>query len=259
VDKPLKELRVVVTGAARGLGRTVVEGFLAAGARVHIGDVDASALEAARTALPDLGTTVCDVADQDQVDQLFDEVRAGLGGLDVLINNAGIAGPTAPMEAIEVADWMRTLAVDLTGSFLCARRAVPLLKEAGGGSLINVSSAGGRFGYPLRSPYAAAKWGLIGFTQTLAMELGPFGVRVNALCPGFVASERLDRVIAAKAVAQAVTPEAIREGFLRLNSMHTFLPAAAIANAILFLCSPAGAFISGQILGVDGNLETLRV
>lgn len=112
MDKPLKELRVVVTGAARGLGRTVVEGFLAAGARVHIGDVDASALEAARTALPDLGTTVCDVADQDQVDQLFDEVRAGLGGLDVLINNAGIAGPTAPMEAIEVADWMRTLAVD---------------------------------------------------------------------------------------------------------------------------------------------------
>ncbi len=259
MDKPLNELRVVVTGAALGLGRTVVERFLAAGARVHIGDIDAFALAAARAALPELGTTVCDVADPEQVDQLFDEASAGLGGLDVLINNAGIAGPTAPVEAVEVSDWVRTLAVDLTGSFLCARRAVPLLKQAGGGAIVNVSSAGGRFGYPLRSPYAAAKWGLIGFTQTLAMELGPFGIRVNAVCPGFVASERLDRVIAAKAAAQGVAPEVIREGFLRLSSMHTFLPAAAIADAVLFLCSPAGAFVSGQSLGIDGNLETLRV
>ncbi len=258
MDKPLQDLRVVLTGAGRGLGRTVVERFLAAGARAHIGDIDACALDTARTALPGLGTTVCDVADPEQVDRLFDEAKSSLGGLDVLINNAGIAGPTAPVEAIEVADWTRTVAVDLTGSFLCARRAVPLLKEAGGGLLVNISSAGGRFGYPLRSPYAAAKWGLIGFTQTLAMELGSFGIRVNALCPGFVASERLDRVIVAKATVQAVAPETIREGFLRLNSMHTFIPAAAIADAVLFLCSPAGAFISGQALGVDGNLEALR-
>jgi NAD(P)-dependent dehydrogenase (short-subunit alcohol dehydrogenase family) len=259
VNKPLQDLRVVITGAGRGLGRTVAERFLAAGARVHIADLDAAILTAARTALPTLKTTVCDVADPDQVDRLFDEVTVGLGGLDVLVNNAGIAGPTAPVEDITPVDWAKTLAVDLTGPFLCARRAVPLLKAAGAGSLVNVSSAGGRFGYPLRSPYAAAKSGLIGFTQTLAMELGPFGIRVNALCPGFVASERLDQVIAAKAAAQGAAPETIRAAFLRLNSMQTFLPAAAIADAILFLCSPVGAFISGQILGVDGNLETLRV
>lgn len=256
--KSLDALRVVITGAATGIGRTVAERFLAAGARVHTCDIDAQALVAARAHLPDLGTTRCDVSDPTQVERLFDEVAAQLGGLDVLVNNAGIAGPTAPVEAIDPEAWNRTLAVDLTGQFLCARRAVPMLKAAGGGAIINVSSAGGRFGYPLRSPYAAAKWGIIGFTQTLAMELGPFGIRVNAVCPGFVGGERLEQVIARKAATYGMSGDEMRQRFLELSSMRRFLSPEDIAEAILFLCSPAGALISGQALGIDGNLETLR-
>nr|VFK52640.1 MAG: NAD(P)-dependent dehydrogenase, short-chain alcohol dehydrogenase family [Candidatus Kentron sp. TUN]VFK52963.1 MAG: NAD(P)-dependent dehydrogenase, short-chain alcohol dehydrogenase family [Candidatus Kentron sp. TUN]VFK53513.1 MAG: NAD(P)-dependent dehydrogenase, short-chain alcohol dehydrogenase family [Candidatus Kentron sp. TUN] len=257
--KTLEGCRVIVTGAATGIGRTTAERFLTAGAKVYICDIDQSALDAAREALPGLGMGICDVSDPGQVERFFSDAVAWLGGLDILINNAGVSGPTAPVEDIAPEDWTNTLAVGLTGQFLCAHWAVPPLKAAGGGSIVNVSSAGGVFGYPMRTPYAASKWGVIGFTKTLAMELGPFSINVNAICPGFVAGERLDRVIATKAKRQGVPVETLRETYLGLNSMHKFIEPAYIAETILFLCSSAGAAISGQTIGVDGDLQTLRV
>nr|VFJ92720.1 MAG: NAD(P)-dependent dehydrogenase, short-chain alcohol dehydrogenase family [Candidatus Kentron sp. H]VFJ93274.1 MAG: NAD(P)-dependent dehydrogenase, short-chain alcohol dehydrogenase family [Candidatus Kentron sp. H]VFK00437.1 MAG: NAD(P)-dependent dehydrogenase, short-chain alcohol dehydrogenase family [Candidatus Kentron sp. H] len=249
----------IVTGAAAGIGRAVVERLMATGAKVHICDIDAAALEGAKAELPGLGTSLCDVSEAAQVDRFFHEAIRHLGGLDILINNAGIAGPTAPVEDMDPETWARTLAVNLTGQFLCARRAAPLLKAAGGGALVNVSSAGGRFGYPLRTPYAASKWGIIGLTKTLAMELGPFSINVNAICPGFVAGDRLERVIAAKAAIQGIPADTLRRIYLELNSLQSFITPEQIAETIVFLCTPAGAAISGQVIGVDGDLETLRV
>lgn len=249
---------MIITAAAAGLGRTIAETFLANGARVHICDVVEGRLVGFRSAWPHTGTTLADVSDPFQVERLFEEAAAHLGGLDVLVNNAGIAGPTAPVEEITPAAWERTMAVNTNGQFYCARLAVPLLKAAGGGSIINISSTAGLFGYPLRSPYAASKWAVIGFTKTLAMELGRFGIRVNAICPGAIAGPRMEAVIAAEAEALGVSEETVRAGYLKQTSMRTFVSGQDIAKMVLFLCSEAGHKISGQALTVDGHTETLR-
>lgn len=259
----LDGLRVIVTAAAGGIGRATAAAFHAQGARVHICDLDAGRLAQAAAALPGLGTTVADVADPAQVDRLFDEATAHLGGLDVLVNNAGIAGPTGPVETLAVADWERTMAVNINSQFYCARRAVPLLKAAAqatgrGGLIVNLSSVAGQFGYPLRAPYAASKWAVIGFTKTLAMELGDFGIRANAICPGPVEGPRIDGVIHARAESKGIPFDDMREIYLRQNSLHTFIQAQEIAELILFLCSPAGRKLSGQALSIDGHTESLR-
>ena len=245
--------RVLVTAAASGIGRNVAEAFVEAGDCVHVCDIDEAELEK----LEGVGTTVADVAGPDDVDRLFTEAAETLGGLDVLVNNAGISGPTAPVEAIEPGDWRRTIDINLNGQFYCVRRAVPLLKAAGGGSIVNISSTAGLFGYPLRSPYAASKWGVVGLTKTLAMELGTFGIRVNAICPGSVAGERIERVIRDEAVSRSVSPDDVRTSFQRQVSMRTFVDAADITGMILFLCSNQGARISGQALAIDGHTESL--
>jgi NAD(P)-dependent dehydrogenase (short-subunit alcohol dehydrogenase family) len=165
-------LRVIVTAGAGGIGRAIAATFHQNGAKVHICDIAADALAATAKELPGVGTTVADVSDPSQVDQVFDEAVAWMGGLDVLVNNAGIAGPTGPVETLDVAAWDRTIAVNISSQFYCARRAVPLLKAAGGGLIANLASVAGLFGYPLRTPYAASKWAVVGFTKTLAMELG---------------------------------------------------------------------------------------
>lgn len=250
--------RVLITAAAAGLGRAMAEAFLAQGARVHICDVAPEAVARLRAEAPAISATVADVSQPAQVDALFAEVVAALGGLDVLINNAGIAGPTALTEDVSVEAWDHTLAVNLHGQFYCARRAIPLLKQAGGGVILNLSSTAGQMGYPMRAPYAASKWAVIGFTKTLAMELGEFQIRVNALCPGSVAGPRMDRVIAAEAQARGVPEAQIREGYTRLVSLQTFVRPDDIAQLALFLCSPAGARISGQALAVDGHTESAR-
>lgn len=253
----LKDKRVVITAAATGVGRAMADGFLAAGARVHICDIDGAALEACRASHAGIGTTRADVADPGDVARLFDEALNGLGGLDVMINNAGIAGPTCPIEDCAVEDWRRTLAIDLDGAFYCLRHAVPALKQAGGGSIVNISSTAGLFAFPLRAPYAAAKWAIIGLTKTLASELGAFGIRANAICPGAVEGPRMEQVIAAQASAQGVEPEAVRDTYLRQSSLQTFVSPAEIADAALFLCSDGGRKISGQVLAVDGHVETI--
>ncbi len=251
----LAEKRVVVTAAATGIGHAIARGFLDAGARVHICDVDSEALAAFQA--PGLGGTVADVADEAAVDRLFDDALDRLGGLDVLVNNAGIAGPTGEVETLDPEEWRRTIAVNLDGQFYCLRRAVPLLKQAGGGSIVNLSSTAGLFGFPLRAPYAASKWAVVGLTKTLAMELGPFGIRVNAICPGPVEGERIDRVIAAHAEAMGESIAEARKSMTRRISMHTFVTAEDIAKMVLFICSDAGAKVSGQALAVDGHTESL--
>jgi NAD(P)-dependent dehydrogenase (short-subunit alcohol dehydrogenase family) len=250
-------MRVLVTAGAAGIGKAFAETFADAGAKVFICDVDRAALDAFRQARPEIGVGVTDVADSQQVDGLFDAATVFLGGLDVLINNAGIAGPTAPVESIAIADWERTIAIDLNGMFYCTRRAVPLLKAAGGGCIINLSSVAGRLGYPLRTPYAAAKWAVVGFTKSLAMELGPANIRVNAIQPGIVEGDRIERMIAAKAKALGVGEEEYRKQLLSRVSLRRTVSAADIASMALFLATDAGRNISGQALSVCGNVETL--
>jgi NAD(P)-dependent dehydrogenase (short-subunit alcohol dehydrogenase family) len=250
-------LRVLVTAGAAGIGKAFATTFADAGARVFVCDIDPDALAALREARPAIGSCVADVAAPLQVDALFDAATGFLGGLDVLINNAGISGPTAPVEAIAIADWDRTLAVDLNGMFYCTRRAVPLLKQAGGGSIVNLSSVAGRLGYPLRTPYAAAKWAVVGFTKSLAMELGPANIRVNAIQPGFVEGERIERVVAAKAQALGVSAEDYRQQLLSKASLRRAVSPVDIANMALFLATAAGRNISGQALSVCGNVESL--
>jgi len=253
-----KGLRVLVTAGAGGIGRAFAETFADAGAAVFIGDVDDDAIRAARTARPGIGAIAADVAAPAQVDAMFDAAVAHLGGLDVLINNAGIAGPTAAVEDISVADWDRTIAVDLNGMFYCTRRAVPLLKAAGGGSIVNLSSAAGRLGFRLRTPYSAAKWAVVGFTKSLAIELGPFNIRVNAIQPGIVEGKRMDRVIRAKAAALGIAEREFEDRMLSSVSLRRMVTAQDIANMALFLATPAGASVSGQALPVCGNVEYLQ-
>jgi len=221
-------------------------------------DIDQAGIDRLRGELPQVPGIVADVALPAEVDRLFDLAQQQLGGLDILVNNAGIAGPTAPIEAIEPEEWARTLEVNLTGQYLCARRAVPHIRAAGGGSIVNLSSAAGRFGFPLRTPYAASKWGVVGLSKSLAIELGPDQIRVNAICPGAVEGERINRVIAAKAEARRVPFEAMRQQYVETASMKRLISPQDIANMILFLCSDAGRLVSGQVIGVDGNVEYLR-
>ncbi len=250
-------LRAVVTAGAGGIGRAIVDALIDHGARVHICDVDPAALEAFRAEHKEAGATLADVADEKDVERLFAEARAGLGGLDLLVNNAGIAGPTGAVESIAIEDWRRCIDIDLTGQFLCTRLAVPMLKAAGGGAIINMSSAAGRFGYAWRTPYAAAKWGVIGFTQSLAKELGPSNIRVNAILPGIVAGPRIERVIAARARQEQVEYAAMEKTYLDRVSLRRMVTAEDVAGAVLWLVSAAGANISGQSIGVDGNVESL--
>ena len=250
--------RVLITAAGRGLGRVMALAFRDAGARVEVCDRDAEALAALAAEAPEIGATPADVADEAAVDRLFAVLDERLGGLDALVNNAGTGGPTAPVEEIGLADWRATLAVNLDGSFLCTRRAVPLLKAGGQGSIVNIASTAGLLGYPLRAPYAAAKWAVIGLTKTLAMELGPFGIRVNALCPGSIEGDRMDRVVAADAAARGVSEAEARASYVSAVSLRSFVSPEEIAAMALYLCSDAGAAITGQAISVDGNTETLR-
>jgi NAD(P)-dependent dehydrogenase (short-subunit alcohol dehydrogenase family) len=260
MNTSLEGSRVLVTAGAAGIGRAIVGLFHEHGARIHICDIDKEALERCRRELPDVTQSVADVSSRADVERLFVDVKRELGGLDVLVNNAGIAGPTAKIEDIAPDDWERCIAIDLSSMFYCTRLAMPLLKANGrerGGSIICLSSAAGRFGYPLRSPYASAKWGVVGFTKSIAAEAGPDGIRVNCILPGYVEGPRIDRVIDAKAKALGITFEKQRENLLATSSLREFVTAADIADMALFLAAPAGRHVSGQALAVDADLQRL--
>ena len=252
-----KGLRVLVTAGGSGIGRVIAETFTNAGARVHVSDLEEQFLAETKRSLPGVSQTLGDVARLADVERLFDDVQRSLGGLDVLVNNAGIAGPTAKVEDIRPEDWERTIAVDLNGMFYCTRKAMPLLKRSGGGSIINLSSIAGRLAFPMRTPYAAAKWAVVGFTQALAAEAGPDGVRVNCIQPGIVEGERVERIVAAKAQALGVSPGEVLGKMVEGVSLKTTVTAQDVANTALFLASDAGRHISGQAISVCGGVRYL--
>jgi NAD(P)-dependent dehydrogenase (short-subunit alcohol dehydrogenase family) len=250
-------LRVLVTAGASGIGRTIAETFAAAGAIVHVCDISDQALSECAAAHPDWGCSRCDVSDPDQVSTLFDDVKVRLGGLDVLVNNAGIAGPTGGIDTMSPDEWRKTVDVNLMGQFYCARLAVPMLRQSDNASIIAMSSVAGRLGYAYRTPYAATKWAIIGLVKSLAIELGPEGIRVNAILPGIVEGPRIEQVISARADEVGLPYGEMEQEYINKISLRRMVTAQDIANQALFLCSPMGANISGQPISVCGNVEVL--
>lgn len=255
--RPQPGIRVLVTAGASGIGAAIAKAFLEAEARVLICDIDVEAIGGLAKSHPDVLATITDVSDESAVDRLFKDVETHLGGLDVLVNNAGIAGPTGPIDRLAVDDIRRTLDVDLMSQFLVTRLGVPLLRASDSGVIINISSSAGRLGYGLRTPYSAAKWGVVGFSASLAKELGPEGIRVNAILPGGVNGPRMQRVFQDRAAAAGVTPEEMQAEYVQQVSLRRLVEPEDIAAMALFLASPAGANISGQAISVCGNVENL--
>ena len=246
--------RAVVTAGGSGIGRAIAETLAANGAAVFTCDIEPGLVDDVQGG--EIGAVVADVADPVQVDRLFDAAAAAMGGVDVLVNNAGIAGPTAHVEHIEPADWDRTIAVNISGQFYCARRAVPLMRQAGRGAIVNISSSAGRLPFPLRLPYATSKFAITGLTRTLALELGPANISVNAILPGYILNARGERVIRAKAEAAGRRVEEMEAIILGNIAMRTGIAEQEIADLALYLCSDSGRHISGQLLGVDGAFES---
>jgi NAD(P)-dependent dehydrogenase (short-subunit alcohol dehydrogenase family) len=251
--------RVVITAAAGGIGRVIAEAFLARGDQVAVCDVDVAAVEQFRAAYPQASAAVVDLADGNALDRWLDEAIGTLGGVDVLVNNAGTKGPTAYIEDVDPADWSACLTVSLDSHYRCARRVAPLLKQQRSGTIIEISSMAGMYGYGMRTPYAAAKWAVVGLTKSLAIELGPFGVTCNAICPGSVRGDRIDRVIAAEAEQRGVDPQVVADEYVAGQSIKRFVEPSEIADMCLFLSSPAARMVSGQALGVDGHTETYHL
>ncbi len=257
MDLGIKGLRVLVTAGAGGIGLVTARRFVEEGAKVHVCDIDTAALDALAKSDPTITRSHCDVSKRPEVERLFKDALDALGGLDVLVNNAGTAGPTGRVDEISVDDWDNCITVNLTGAFNCARLAVPHLQRSKNPSIVNFSSAAGRFGFPLRTPYAAAKWGIVGFTKSLSRELGPMGVRVNCILPGAVDGDRIRRVFSAKARARNVSMEEIQTEALSLCSIKELIDPRQLSDMILFICSPRGKTISGQALAIDGDMQAL--
>ncbi|MCP4961686.1 MAG: SDR family oxidoreductase [Actinomycetia bacterium] len=257
MDLELGGLRVVVTAAGSGIGRATAEMFADMGAAVQVCDIDDAAL-ADVCAEEHIGGAVADVGDTASVDVFMAGALAAMGGVDVLVNNAGIAGPGGRLELIDPEEATKTLDVNVTSMFRTTRHVIGPMRAQGSGLIVNIASTAGYLGFPFRSPYSASKWAVIGLTKTLAMELGADGIRVNAICPGSIKGPRMDHVIDLEAQASGRDAAEIRRGFERQVSMGTFIDATEIADSIAYLASPLGHKVSGQVLSVDGHTETLR-
>ncbi|MDA9062003.1 SDR family oxidoreductase [Yoonia sp.] len=249
--------RILVTAGAAGIGRAIAEAFLADGADVAICDVDSDQLAAMQEAYPTLIAGQVDVTNEAEMDAFLQQLKERWQGIDVVCANAGTGGPAGRIETLDFDEWQHCVATNLHGSFLTCRWAARLMRAQGSGLICLTSSTAGQMGYPLRSPYASAKWAIVGLTKTLAMELGEAGVRVNAICPGAVEGPRMDRVIENEASARRQAIDAVRQSYVKGVSMKTWVTAQDVANTIRFLASPSGSKISGQILAVDGHTETL--
>lgn len=251
--------RVMITAAASGIGRAIAKAFHDDGASVHICDVNEQALDAFREEFPDIGATHVDVKSEAEIEAWFDDALEDLGGLDVMVNNAGIKGPTAPVDDIDFDDWRECMAVGINSYFLCARRAAPLLKDQLAGTIINLASTAGLFGFGNRTPYAAAKWAVVGFTKSLAIELGPFKVTCNAICPGVVRGDRINRVIQAEAEMRDASFDEIARQMVGGQSIERMVEPEEIADMALFLASPQAKMINGQAIAIDGHTETFHI
>ena len=248
---------VLISGAGGGIGRRTAERFLERGDEVHICDVSQDSVDEFLAANPGATGTVADVGNRDDVDRIFADLQASHDCLDILVNNAGIAGPSAPVEEHDEDGWDQCIQVNLSGTFYMTRRAVPMLRKSGGGAIINISSTAALHGYPNRSAYAASKWAMIGLMKTWAMELGPEGIRVNAVCPTSVEGERIEKVIERDARQRGLPVEQVRDVYLRQTSMRTFVTPDDVADTVLFLASDAAKKVSGQSISVDGHTEGL--
>lgn len=253
----VRGLRVLVTAGASGIGRTMAAAFAAAGSRVHISDIDETAIRQALSEDPGLTATRGDASHPADVDRTIAEVRESLGGLDVLITNVGIAGPTGRVDTLADADVDRAIDVNLKSHFYVVSRCVPLLEASPAPSIVAMSSVAGRLGYPYRTPYAATKWAVVGLVKSLAPELGPVGIRVNAILPGVVNGPRMDGVVADRAEALGLSIDEMRESYLARISLRRMVEAEDVANLALFLSSPLARNITGQAISVDGNVEYL--
>ena len=249
--------RVVITGGASGLGRAMAAGFAAQGARVAICDADADAVAAYRAACPDHIAAVADVSDVAAMERFLGQVETAWGGADVVCANAGTGGPAGRIEDLDPADWMRCVEINLGGAFLTCRWAARVMRAQGAGLIVLTSSTSGQWGVPHRSPYVAAKWGIVGLTRTLAMELGPAGVRVNAICPGAIEGPRMERVLEMESAASGRSIDETRALYAEGTSLRCWVTAEDVTDTVLWLASDAARKISGQIIAIDGNTERM--
>ncbi|MEA3182878.1 MAG: hypothetical protein QOI59_6401 [Gammaproteobacteria bacterium] len=247
--------RVLVTGAGDSVGREIALRFLKRGDRVHICDVRADAVEATLSANPGLTGSVVDVGKRDEVARLFEDAKAAMGDLSILVNVVGMAGPRGTIEDMDEDEWDRTIAVNLSGMFYCMKRAIPMLKANGGGSIINFSTCSTRTGLPFRAPYIASKFGVEGLTINAARELGPFGIRCNAILPGIINNQRFNFIVSRNAAATGRSPTDIEADYLKYVSLRTKVELSDLADAVLFLATDTGRKISGERLAVSGNME----
>jgi NAD(P)-dependent dehydrogenase (short-subunit alcohol dehydrogenase family) len=254
-NKTVSHQRVLVTAGASGIGREIVRAFASNGAAVFVCDIDASALTALAGEIAGMKTGVCDMAKRQDIERMVAKGVQALGGLDVLVNNAGISGPTASVETMDPDEWEMVMQVDLTGTFNVTRMAIPHLKKSEAGVIINMSSVAGRFGYRNRSPYCTAKWGLIGFTKTLSLELGEFGIRANAILPGAVDGPRIQQVFLGRAQQSGKPVEEIRKEAMAVQSVKRMVDPRDIAALTVFLASDAAKSISGQMLPIDNDMQ----
>ena len=248
----------IITAGASGIGRVIAERYTELGASVCLCDVDDAALADVKKALPQAIAVKADVSNSKDVAALYDAFLAKHSRLDIVVNNAGISGPTKAVETITDEEWDETMAVNVTGMFYMVRKAVPLFKQAGGGCIINLSSVAGRIGMPLRAPYSTSKYAVRGLTDVLAVELGEINVRVNAILPGLVDGPRGQRVTREQAEARGMTLEEFRPFLLHNISMHTDIKMKEVADMAAFLASDLAPHVTGQSISVDGNFETYR-
>ena len=243
--------KVIVTAGASGIGREIARAFAGNGDKVYVCDIDATLAQE----LPGVITKVCDIGNPQDIAQMVAFGAEALGGFDVLVNNAGIAGPTAPVGEYDPVAWEQVVQINLNGTFHVTRLIIPYLKKSAAGVIINMSSVAGRFGYENRSAYATTKWGIVGFTKTLSIELGPYGIRANAILPGAVAGPRIEKVFEGRAQASGRSLEEIKQEAMASQSIKRLVDPKDIAALALFLASDSGKSISGQILPIDNDMQ----
>ncbi len=258
INQSLKNKKIIISAGASGIGLAIAKVCLSRGAYVYLCDINNKSLNKLNKhplINKKLFTFYCDAADETQVMDLFKKISKKTKKIDALINNVGIAGPTGSLEKLKSQDWERTIQVDVNSHFYFTKKTIPLLKKSKNGSIINISSTAGILGFPLRSPYAASKWAIIGITKTLAMELGKFNIRVNAVCPGSIKGERMKRVIRDKAKFTRVSSKRIEKDFISMSSMKKWILEEDIGKMCAFLISDDSSKVSGQVISVDGNTE----
>lgn len=249
--------KVLITAGGSGIGRCIAEAFLKPGDQVFVCDINDSHLQQFRQDYPQLHTFCCDLGQPEYVQAMFDTAVQQLGGLDILINNTGVSGPTVAAEELSFEEWTQVLNLNLNSTFLVTKLAIPYLKQSDAGVIINLSSIAGRMGYPFRLAYSTSKWGIVSFTKTLSMELGAFDIRVNAILPGAVDGERVQRVLQARAESMNISIKDVTENALANQSIKHFVNPKHIADLCIFLASDSGRSISGQILPIDGDKQRL--